>query len=266
MTRNRKTQLLILALVPVMLLAAASCADAPSGPRSASPAASAVAPSVSATLARLHSENDWVGQAHNDALAYVLLALKHLPAKADRHVVCETAVAAYREFHRARFHSAVPQEVDAAAEASCASSKGFVLSREAFSLVPNGVSRDELSAAAQDYFDQMGAAIDAANSDADLLSAVNNIEYAATANLSYDEAAGLVMAGAVTLSSAAYWEANYVDWLPYTTPFSITTASPRRPVCRGLRWASYLADPVSISGAISGPPADAPLRGTSMVP
>jgi hypothetical protein len=215
MTRNRKTQVILLALVPLMLLAAASCADAPSAPQPRSTAASANGPSVTATLAKLHTENDWIGQAHNDALAYVLAALKRLPAKADHHAVCETAIAAYREFHRTRFHAAVPREVDNAAEASCSASKGFALAGAAFSLVPNGVRRTELSPEGQDYLNQMDAAIDAANSDADLTTAVSNIEYQAAANLSYDEAAGIVMAGEVTLSSASYWEGSYTDWLPY---------------------------------------------------
>jgi hypothetical protein len=183
MTRNRKTQLVALALVPVMLLAVASCADAPSAPQPSSTVASAQGPSVSATLAKLHAENDWVGQAHNDALAYVLAALKRLPAGADHRAVCETAVAAYREFHRARFHALVPREVDNAAEASCAASKGFALAGAAFLLVPNAARRTELSPEGQDYLNQMDAAIDAANSDADLATAISNIEYLAAANL-----------------------------------------------------------------------------------
>jgi hypothetical protein len=216
MTRNRKSQLLLIALVPAMLIAAASCADAPSAPQPTRTAAPALTPSVSATLAKLHAENDWVGQFHNDALAYVLVALKRLPANAPHSAVCETALAAYREFHRTRRHAEVPQDVENAGAASCNSSKGFALATAAFSLVPTAPRHDGFSAAGQYYLDQMAAAIDAANSDAELTAAVNSIEYDAAANLSYEEAAGLVMAGAVTEASASYWESSFQDWLPYT--------------------------------------------------
>jgi hypothetical protein len=218
MTRQRKTHLLFLALVPAVVFGALRCADSPSEPRAQSSQAAALEPSVAATLAKLHAQYDWIGEYHNDALKYVLANLQRLPAKSlNRRAICETALAAYAEFHRSRRHVEVPAEVVAAAEQRCSSS-GLGVATGAFSLeIPGGLRMDELSPEAQSYMDQIVSAIDASNSSSDLNSAVAAIEATAATTLSKAEAADVIMVGSVTESSAQYWDANLADWLPYSS-------------------------------------------------
>ena len=224
MTRQRKTHLLFLALVPAVVFGALRCTDSPSAPRAPSSQAVALEP-VTARLAKLHAQYDWIGEFHNDALKYVLANLQRLPAKSlNRRAICETALTAYKEFHRSRRHVEMPAQVAAAAENNCSSS-GLGRSVGAFSLeIPVGPKKDELSAEAQSYLDQIVSAIDASDSTADLNASVANIEANAAASLSNAEAGAVVIVGAVTESSAQYWEANFSDWLPYmstVTPYSL---------------------------------------------
>ena len=115
MTRQRKTHILILALVPVIVFGAVRCADSTmTAPPAVQIATGQLDPAVEARLAKLHQENDWVGEFHNDALKYVFANLRRMPAKGrDRHGVCEEARKAYADFHKARRGSSVPVSVDA---------------------------------------------------------------------------------------------------------------------------------------------------------
>src|SRR4051812_29610479 len=96
MTRQRRTQLCFLALVPVVVFAAVRCADSSAPTASPQKASAAPTAELNARLAKLHEETDWIGQFHNDALRYVFENISRLPAKSrDKRTVCETARRAY---------------------------------------------------------------------------------------------------------------------------------------------------------------------------
>jgi len=121
MTRQRKTHLALLALVPVVVFAAVRCADSTAtAPPSPQVAAGQLDPIVMARLAKLHEQHDWVGQFHNEALSFVLAKVKRIPARTrNARVTCETARKAYAEFHKSRRGGDVPPAVDADFERFC---------------------------------------------------------------------------------------------------------------------------------------------------
>ena len=223
MTRQRRTHLLFLALVPVVVFAAVRCADSSSSPPSAltapvvattpPPAASAA---TAATIARLHEQTDWIGRFHNDALQYVFTSISRLPGRArDKHGICETARRAYGEFHRSRRGAPVPASVDAQLEGFCSRAPAASI-RSAALATPHGAPRTDVSATAQSLMDQIASAIDVSTSYADLNTRVSSIESDAASSLSYDEAASVFTVGSVALNSATYWANNLTDWVPFT--------------------------------------------------
>jgi hypothetical protein len=217
MTRQRRTHLAVLALVPLVLFTAVRCTDTTTTePVTVQAAAPASAAGVAAALAKLHAQNDWVGQFHNDALGYVVKSLDRIPAKSrDRRNVCETARKAYREFHRTRRGSEVPKSADDAFEQFCAGGESRTVT-PAFALgFLDNARRGDLSVAAQSYMDQFLGAIDASVSYDDLNARINSIDAAAAGNLSADEAAAVVTVGNIALSSADYWANNITAWDPY---------------------------------------------------
>jgi hypothetical protein len=217
MTSQRRTHLLVLALVPLVVFGAVRCADNTTTSPLAESALSRDL-SVSAKLAKLHKENDWVGKFHNEALAFVLAELQRTPKKGrDRRSVCETARRAYAEFHRSRRGTEVPASVDADFESFCAGNKGAANTRLSSIAVPSRPRTDEVSLAAQDYMDRVASAIDLSTSYDDLSGRVNSIEAEAASSLSYDEAGEVVTVGSVALSSADYWGSTITDWVPFTS-------------------------------------------------
>lgn len=218
MTRLTRTRLLILALLPAAAIGAISCSDSPSAPQ-ATGAMKNADPEVALRLARLHAANDWVGDYHNRALQYVFEVLKAQPVgKRDGRTVCETAIAAYRQFHRANRHSEVPSDVEAAAEAGCRSGTGFSFNNLAFSIsTPAAPSRDAVSVAAQSYLDQIVTAVNSSDTESDLAATVSSIETNAARSLSESEAGAVVIVGSVAQSSMQYWDANLQYWDPYLT-------------------------------------------------
>ncbi|MDQ6717742.1 MAG: hypothetical protein M3Z17_05255 [Gemmatimonadota bacterium] len=216
MTRQRKTQLFILALVPMVVFTAVRCADssATTAPAPTTDGA-AVQPEVAARLAKLHQQFDGVGKDHNDALAFVLKNLQRLPEKnRDRRNICETARRAFAEFHKNRFGGEVPSSIDRSFASFCQSPSPSAGVLSAAMLADNSALKD-LSPAAEGYFDQIAAAVDASGSVDDLANQVSGIEAAAAANLSYDEAGDVVMVGSVAINSAYYWVQSLPAWAPY---------------------------------------------------
>ncbi len=216
MTRQRKTHLFILALVPMVVFTAVRCADSTGTilPEASTDGAS-LQPEVASRLAKLHQQFDGVGKDHNDALAFVLKNLQRLPEKNhDRHTVCETARKAFADFHKNRFGSAVPTSIDGSFAAFCQSPSpsGSAIS---FAMLGDNSARTDLSAAAESYLDQIANAVDGASSVDDLVNQVSAIEASAAASLSYDEAGGVVMVGSVAINSAYYWVQSLPAWAPY---------------------------------------------------
>lgn len=224
MTRQRRSHLLILALVPAVVFVAVRCADSSATAPAdvAQKAPPTLPPNVAARLVKLHEERDWIGQFHNDALAYVFAKLHRIPAKGkNQRSVCEAARAAYAEFHKNRRGKDVPAAVDAEFESFCtggSSSSSFARIVSA----PTRPAADELSATAQAFIGQIYPAIDASTSFPDLASRINSIEADAVGSLSYDEAGAVVTAGEVALSSATYWAYNLPSWIPFTNSADYT--------------------------------------------
>ena len=217
MTRQKRSHLLILALVPAVVFAAVRCADnaAPSAVAPAAPIAAT--PATAARMAKLHEATDWIGKYHNEALAYVYTALSHLPIKArDKHTVCETARRAYAEFHLSRRGAAVPASVDAQLEGYCSGGSAASV-RAALVSAPKTPLRAETSLEAQAMMDDLSTAVDASTSFEDLDSRVSSIENEAAATLSYDDASQVFMVASITRSSATYWANNLTDWVPFTS-------------------------------------------------
>jgi hypothetical protein len=231
MTRQRKTHLAILALVPMVVFTAVRCADSTgTTPATADTPHAAAQAGVAATMVKLHAANDWVGQFHNDALGYVRNALDGIPARArNRLTVCETARKAYREFHKARRGTDVPASVDGAFGQFCSNGSR---ARPASSVAMSGAGntpRTDLSYDAEQFTDQFLGAIDASVSYDDLNARINSIDAAAVASLSTDDASAVVLVGAIALSSADYWANNIQEWDPFvfddTGFFSVLTTA-----------------------------------------
>ncbi|MBA3646371.1 MAG: hypothetical protein H0W63_09355 [Gemmatimonadaceae bacterium] len=216
MTRQKRTRLAFLALVPVVVFAAVRCADSSAPLPSVQKSIKAPTAEFTARLSRLHEETDWVGEFHNDALRYVFNSISRVPAKGrDKRSVCETARRAYAQFHHARRGTEVPASVDAQLESFCVPNTAPA-ARATVSGGSNTESRREVSAAAEGLMDQIASAIDASTSSSDLSDRVNSIEASAASSLSYEEATDVFIVGSVALSSAAYWANNLSAWVPFT--------------------------------------------------
>lgn len=227
MTRQKRVHLFILALVPVVVFAAVRCADS-TATAPVSTESPALTAELQAKLARLHQENDWIGQFHNDALSFVFANLQRIPLKArNPRGVCETARKAYAEFHKTRRGTAVPTSVDAEFESRCSAASPGASSRVFSIAIPSEIARAEVTPAAQGLMDQIDYAIDASTSFGDLSAQVSSIEASAAANLSYEDASAVVAVGSVALSSADYWANNLTAWIPFTatTDYSVLLAS-----------------------------------------
>ena len=216
MTRQRRSHLALIALVPVLAFAAVRCADSSAPLPSARPPAAASRPPLATTIAKLHEKTDWIGEFHNDALRYVFGRISRMPLKSrDKHSVCETARRAYAEFHQARRGKPVPASVDAQLEGYC--SVGAAASARAASVgLPPAAPRADVSASAQALMDAIAFAVDAATSYEDLSNQIASIESAAASSLSYEEAEGVFAVGSIALNSATYWANSVTDWVPFT--------------------------------------------------
>ncbi len=223
MTRERKTHLCILALVPLVVFGVVRCADSPAAPDRQA-AAKSVLPQVAARLARLHAKYDSAGPIHNAALAYVLADLQRIPKnRRSRNNICETARRSFAEFHRNRFGSELPAGSEAEMVKSCLSAGGPAAPLASLSFGGQPPHFD-ISQTAVDYMDQVAEAVDISASPADLDAHVSEIEAGAAANLSEEEAAAVVTVGAVTTSSAQYWAENLTAWLPFASSSDTTVA------------------------------------------
>ncbi len=233
MTRQRRTQLSFLALVPVVVFAAVRCADTSAPLPSAQKSMKPPTAEFTARLSKLHEETDWIGEFHNDALSYVFNSISRVPAKGrDKRSVCETARRAYAQFHHARRGTAVPASVDAQLESFCVPNAAPAVRATAFG-GSNAEPRREVSAAAESMMDQIASAIDASTSYSDLSARVNSIEASAASSLSYDEATGVFIVGSVALNSATYWANNLTAWVPFTNSADYTTLLTTRLVSPG---------------------------------
>jgi hypothetical protein len=252
MTRQRKSHLLILALVPVVVFGAIRCADSTvTAPTSEQIVGGQPDAALELKLAKLHKEFDGVGKDHNDALAFVLKNLQRLPEKnRNRRAICETARKAYAEFHQLRFGKNPNASTNADFSKECQSASPLIASA-AISFSDQGRVRSDLSPVAESYLDQIADAVDASSSVDDLNGRIASIESSAASNLSYEEAGAVMMVGSVAASSASYWVQNIPAWGPYylnTPEYSVFSAARLQDAAvKGLPtpsgdWASIWAD------------------------
>lgn len=215
MTRQRRTHVFILALVPVVVFGAVRCVDRTATAPIQQISAGHLEPSVEARLAKLQQEFGKAGKDHNDALAFVLQNLQRLPEKnRSRQAICETARKAFADFIQLRFGKNPAQSDEADFSRVCHGTSPQTRSAAIVFSGP-GSARSDLSPLAQSYLDQIDGAIDASSSVEDLGGQIASIEADAAASLSYEEAGAVVMAGSVANSSASYWVQNIPAWGPY---------------------------------------------------
>jgi len=206
-TRSNPVALMI-AMIVGLSLTSVSCS-----PESTSPArgASEGEPSPAQNAISLQDQYAWTGKYHNDALAYAFTRIKESKqlSKFDK---CKTGLAALKDFQKAFRKSggnAVFADLtltDGMCEAAgsvsnrVASAKGF----DPSSLTPLA----DISAAANDYMNQISYQVDIATSVEYLASSVSRIVKQAGATVAPLEAAAVATTGSIAVSSADYWTAT----------------------------------------------------------
>lgn len=159
----------------------------------------------------------WMGQYHNEALAYGFEKMKQ-SKKTSALDRCKAGLAALKDFQKA-FRKPGGGKllsdltiVDGVCEAaSKKSSVGLSMTLQPDDLRP----RTDISVEGQQYFTQILNAIDQANSADALSMSVAKIRNSAAASLGGFEAAGVAGAGSIAVSSAGYWEQNEQAWNLY---------------------------------------------------
>jgi len=210
--RTRTTWIVVMLLgVVVTSITAISCS-----PDSTSPVQSERGKSqaVSPQSRSLQEQYAWVGQYHNDALAYALTKVKasKRTAKYDR---CKVGLAALKDFQKAyrkEGRSAIFDDLtltDGMCEAAAAGNFGA-----SASLGGIGTRRPshDISPVANNYMDQLVTQTYTATTIPGLSFAVNKIVNQASASVVPLEAAAVASAGSVEISSATYWDANEGSW------------------------------------------------------
>ena len=169
----------------------------------------------------LRERYGWVGTYHTDGLAYIYKELaKNTGRLQKKEQICKSAAKALKEFHKAARKGEVPfglvdpslqNEACPAAEGSPRISMNVVDGRPR-------LSANELSPSAVSYMDQLATAINMATSRSQFISSILNVQDAAVASLSSEEAGAVVAAASIAISSADYWEANLDAWIGLQGP------------------------------------------------
>jgi len=161
-------------------------------------------------LLDLQDKYGWAGKYHTDALVHIHNKLSHGNPSASKADKCRAGLAALKEFNKSFSKDGKSKGVDdqfLANEDPCASTFSTTLQIGPSSgLSPKGVAMVR----------QMADLFDSGASSATIVSKVNAIENDAQESLSSFEAAAVVGAGSVAISSAQYWSANLASWR--TTP------------------------------------------------
>ncbi|MGH9423067.1 MAG: hypothetical protein ACRD3J_24030, partial [Thermoanaerobaculia bacterium] len=207
--RKTLTYFAIVASVAATLTVVGCAPDSPSS------ATSITDPKVAhQKLQDLQNTYGWIGKYHTDGLAYMYTQLTKGSNKKSHADLCKIAAKAVKDFNRAQRHRDVPAGlVDPALtnEVCPASSNGV----SATVMVTPGSAATpghSLSAAAQNYINQITALSNNLTTRSAYVSAIQNIESQATA-LPADQAGGVIGVASVALSSLDYWEANLDAWV-----------------------------------------------------
>lgn len=164
----------------------------------------------------LRAKYGWLGTYHSDGLAYVYARLANSGKIHGQSDACRIASQALKEFHRTARSGEIPYGlVDPSIENEvCPESTEQPAPARAIlsASLPEGVRREELSAPAIAYMDQISVAIDNATERAVLLGQISSIEFAAAAELPEDEAGAVTAVASIAVSSVDYWEENLDSW------------------------------------------------------
>ena len=230
-------------VAPLLALAAGTALTIVSCTRDATAPNPAVAePDPQVTQARvedLRQKYGWVGKYHTDGLAYVYTQLSKSDGKLrTRADMCRLATKALKEFHKSARQGEVPTALMGRSfqNEACISESEVASVRQTVLAFPPGTPRRlDLSRAATNYMDRIGAVADNATSESDFISQVNAIEYQAAVSLPESEAGAVSAVASVARSSVQYWQQNLGSWstMPGALPLAYSRevgGAPAQPV------------------------------------
>lgn len=223
-----------------------ACSPEATAPSSIDPSRAALDKKVR----ELEERYGWVGKYHTDGLEFVFAELSRFRGKPDRKTFCTIAAKATKQFHRNARRGEIPFHLvdPAIADETCGEELGETgISKNLIVSAPR-IAADELSPLALSYLDQIGTAIFSAESKPGLLSSLLNIQYAAVANLSFEEAGAVVAIVSIAISSMEYWEVSLESWinLPGTidVPYARTGGMSLAPVAAyQINWPRWWSHP-----------------------
>lgn len=201
----------MLAGIATMSAAAISCSPDSTAPLQSNHKTTSA---VTEQARSLKDQYAWVGQYHNDALAFALTKIK-ASKRTSKYDRCKVGLAALKEFQKAyrkEGRSAVFDDLtltDGMCEVATATNFGVSASIEA---IDNLRPRHDISPTANDYMNQLLYQIDVAPTILALSFAVAKITNQAAETVAPLEAGAVAGTGSIEVSSANYWEANESSW------------------------------------------------------
>lgn len=167
----------------------------------------------------LKDRYSWMGEYHTAGLEYVYAELSRTRGARTQREFCRELAQAVKEFHRQARRGEIPFDLvdPAIADETCGREMGSDRVGKNVLVGTPRIAKDELSPLTLSYVDQIEQAINSATSRSGLLSSLLNIQYAAVANLPYDQAAVVVAVVSIAISSMDYWEVNLDKWIQVNT-------------------------------------------------
>ncbi|MBA3404100.1 MAG: hypothetical protein H0U13_05320 [Gemmatimonadaceae bacterium] len=203
------------AAVAGVALALNGCADGTTNP-GVTQSAIAQHASLQDRITHMRDKHGAIGRYHNEGLAFVLERLRKSKARSlDPRARCNLAEKAAREFHVSVKRLELPPGTPAESMISsiCEKRSAPGVNRTVVSdQRPVPQRRQDLSAAAIGYIDQIETLINTAQGTDELRTTANRIESDAIRSLDETEAGEIAQVMSVLNSSADYWEANYGAW------------------------------------------------------
>jgi hypothetical protein len=156
----------------------------------------------------------WVGQYHNDALAYALTKVK-ASKRTSKYDRCKVGLAALKDFQKAykkEGRTAVFDDLTLTDGMCEAAAVGNFAASASLGGIGNRRPSHDISSVANNYMNQLVTQTYTATTIPGLSFAVNKIVNQAEASVVPLEAAAVASVGSVEISSASYWDANEGSW------------------------------------------------------
>jgi len=204
------------ALIAGVATTAASCSD-----RSTEPTAAVTSSSegrvMHEKLAALREQSGWTGDYHTRALDHVYHELRRQDArKMSKGKKCQAAETAFKEFNRDYRKNGKPLNYKdfSFAGTLCDDSDEKRASKQLLFGPGDNLPRRsaDLSESGVSLFTQLEGVFDNEASLGDVVSTIQDIENRAAATLDDTEAAAIIAAAEIAISSAEYWSANADAW------------------------------------------------------